>query len=108
MINRWEVLGLENGESLKGVKPEFKTYADWKGDLSQYLDIGDVVDEEMADYFINVLPPATMSGHLIQMGEPYSHVENKATYHTLVNTFDGWVYAGTCHKGSYEHKPSLW
>lgn len=33
-----------------------KTYANWKGDLEEYLQIGDVVDEEMADYFLNVLP----------------------------------------------------
>jgi hypothetical protein len=28
-----------------------KTYAEWEGDLNQYLEIGDEVDEEMVDYF---------------------------------------------------------
>lgn len=40
----------------------------WKGDLEEYLQVGDLVDQEMVDYFINVLPPAYMSGSLIQMG----------------------------------------
>src|SRR5882672_4032241 len=56
---------------------EMKTYAEWTGsgtDLAQFLSIGDAVDETMVNYFIEVLPPATMSADLVQIGEPYSHV----------------------------------
>ncbi|MBP2657188.1 MAG: hypothetical protein H6Q69_220 [Firmicutes bacterium] len=65
-----------------------KTYANWEGDLGAYLQIGDEVDQEMVDYFINVLPPACMNGECVQIGEPYSHRydENgkwEATYPTL-------------------------
>ncbi|MHB8390383.1 MAG: hypothetical protein ACYDBH_12495 [Acidobacteriaceae bacterium] len=37
-----------------------KTYSGWgesRQSLDHYLQIGDVVDQEMADYFVNVLPP---------------------------------------------------
>jgi len=81
-----------------------KKYSDWKGDLGDYLQIGDLVDEEMVDYFINVLPPACMSGGVVQIGEPSSHVEGRATYPTLKKTSEGWVYAGTCHRGKTENK----
>jgi hypothetical protein len=76
-----------------------KTYENWKGSLNEYLQIGDVVDEEMQNYFIDVLPPATMNGECLQIGEAYSHVNGKSTYPTLKNTFNGWVYAGHCHRG---------
>ena len=76
-----------------------KTYADWKGSLEEYLSIGSIVDQEMVDYFLNVLPPACWNGYVIQIGEPYSHVDGKATFHTLHKTDLGWTYVGTCFKG---------
>jgi hypothetical protein len=79
-----------------------KTYEEWDGSLNEYLQVGDIVDEEMADHFINVLPPATMNSQCIQMGEPYSHVNGKATFSTLKGSKDGWVYVGNCHRGETE------
>lgn len=76
-----------------------KRYEDWKGDLHDFLKIGDLVDEGITDHFLNVLPPATWTGSLIQMGEPYSHVGGKATFATLKKTPEGWVYAGHCYRG---------
>lgn len=68
-------------------------------DLGNFLRIGDVVDEEMADYFLCVLPPACMTGGIIQIGEPNSHVNGRATYATIKRTPEGWVYCGNCHRG---------
>jgi hypothetical protein len=76
-----------------------KTYADWKGDLGSYLNIGDIVDEEMFNYFLNVLPPACWTSRILQIGEPNSHVNGKATYSTLEKTSDGWVFRGSCYRG---------
>lgn len=80
----------------------FKTKANWKGDLKDYLKVGDYVDQEMADYFVNELPPATFSALLIQMGEPYSHINGRATYPTLKKTSEGWQYIGHCFRGQCE------
>lgn len=81
-------------------QPALKKYSDWRGNLSQFLRIGDVVDQEFVDYFLNVLPPVCWSNFIIQMGEPYSHdEEGYPTYATLKNTLNGWVYAGHCRRG---------
>lgn len=83
----------------KGREP-LKTYENWKkGSLSEYLQIGDEVDEEMMEHFLNVLPPATWRSTLIQIGEPYSHVMGKATYSTLRRESGRWYYAGHCYRG---------
>lgn len=75
-----------------------KTYAGWHGsglDLSQYLSVGDLVDEELYYYVLEVLPPATMTSKVLQMGEPYSHDANgKPTFSTLIKRADGWHYEG--------------
>lgn len=77
-----------------------KKYADWKKEsIYEFLQAGDVVDEEFVQYFINVMPPACMTSGVIQIGEPYSHINGKATYPTLKNSPEGWRFAGNCHRG---------
>lgn len=79
-----------------------KTKAQWdesRQDLGRFLQVGDVVDEEIADYFLCVLPPVCMVGGIIQIGEPNSHVNGRATYATIKRTPEGWVYCGNCHRG---------
>jgi hypothetical protein len=80
-----------------------KTYKNWRGNLDQYLQVGDEVDQEMVDYFTDVLPPVTFNSNLVQMGEPYSHVNGKATYSTVYRKDGKWFYAGHCHRGQIEH-----
>jgi hypothetical protein len=80
-----------------------KTHAEWKGNLHDYLQIGDEVDEDFQDYFLEVLPPATWTASLIQMGEAYSHVGGRATYATLARRDGKWLYVGHCHKGQSTH-----
>lgn len=109
MINRNEILTCMNSEFCEICKSkcdEVKTYKNWKGDLSEYLFVGCLVDDELIDYAINVLPPVTMTYNMVQIGEPYSHRMDKngkyrPTYSTFVKTNEGWVYAGHCFKGEY-------
>jgi hypothetical protein len=87
-------------------EPKIKTLAGWheaKVDLDRYLQIGDAVDEEMMDYFLGVLPPATFRANLIQIGEPYSHVNGRATFSTIYKPLGApnWLYAGHCHRGEW-------
>jgi hypothetical protein len=77
-----------------------KTRAGWgesKLNLNQYLQVGDLVDEDMADYFLGVLPPAHYSSTVIQVGEPYSHVQGRPTFPTISKSAEGWRYRGNCH-----------
>lgn len=78
-----------------------KTFANWDCNMSEYLQIGDEVDQEFVDYFIDVLPPACMNNKCIQIGEPYSYKTDangnfKATYSTLKKENGKWYYAGHC------------
>ncbi len=81
-----------------------KSYAQWAESrlpLDKFLSVGDVVDEAMVNYFVAVMPPAYMSPHLIQIGEPNSHVDGKATFATISKSSpEGWVYKGNCFRGS--------
>jgi len=80
-----------------------KTYEDWTGDLGAYLQPGDLVDEEMADYFLEVLPPAYWGPALIQIGEPQDHDGPKhcARYATLQKSRQGWMYTGVQPRGHH-------
>jgi len=83
-----------------------KTRAGWREsrlDLDRYLQVGDLVDEEMYDYFLNVLPPACYGDRLVQIGEPHDHVNGRATFATLKKTADGWVYCGHCYRRTTEN-----
>lgn len=71
-------------------------------DLGEFLKVGDYVDQEMADYFLGVLPPACMTGGIIQIGEPHSHVNGRATFATIRETVNGWQYCGNCYRGQVE------
>lgn len=71
------------------------------GDLNAYLQEGDVVDEAMVDYFMNLLPPRTMSYGYLQIGEPRGMAtdENgkmKETYGTFAKYEGLWHYQGNC------------
>lgn len=64
-------------------------------DLDQYLDVGDVVDDEIYDYFLGVLPPACNSGKCLQIGEPNHHnADGQPCFATLMKSGDVWKYAG--------------
>lgn len=82
-----------------------KTLEGWQStglNLEDFLSIGDEVDEDMVDYFINVVPPLVHFSSLIQVSEPFS--SEKADDGVYRNTFitfhrekDGhWHFAGAC------------
>lgn len=73
---------------------QLKTYDKWNGDLSEYLEVGDRVDEPIVDHFVSVMPPAC-NGAVIQMGEPSSH-DNKGRAHflTLQRCGPHWIFTG--------------
>ena len=69
--------------------------------IYDYLRKGDIVEENLVDYFMNVMPPRAMSYGYLQVGEPYSHVYDidrrlKATYMTFAECDGKWRYYGNC------------
>jgi hypothetical protein len=79
-------------------------------DWDSYCKPGDLVSEDVYDYFLDILPPRTMSGVMLQVGEPHSTALNpktgkwQNTYATFV-TVKGdskervYRYCGNCFAG---------
>ena len=70
------------------------------------LEIGDYVEAEVVDNFMNMLPPACWRSDCAQIGEPASHMLDerdgkcKATYQTFKRVAkDTWEYCGDCFRG---------
>lgn len=79
-----------------------KTYQEWKGNLEEYLNINDEVDQELIDYIINCLPGYAARG-IVQLGEAYSHDEyGKAIYFTFKRQESKWIFKGFCRRGEIE------
>lgn len=89
---------------------KLKTIEDWQNSRcrtwDEYCKFGDLVDQEVADYFLNILPPQTMKRGYFQVGEPHSYARNpktgkpSGTYATFVRYGRGiWQYRGNCWTG---------
>lgn len=80
-----------------------KSYKEWINSetktIDEYLNVGDEVDEEMIDYFRDILPPATCNFKMLQVGEPSNHVNGQAIYMTFEKEGDKWIFKGDCFKG---------
>jgi hypothetical protein len=75
-----------------------KTYAQWRMsgmELSRFLGVGDKVDMYIHAHFVEVLPPAFMSGECVQMGEPFNHDQQGHARYMTIEKIDGnWFYMG--------------
>lgn len=57
---------------------EIKTLKGWyeftertgKGSICDYLNKGDIVDEAIVDYFMNIMPPRALSYRFLQVEKP--------------------------------------
>lgn len=88
------------------IKP--KTMDDWNNSKENYFENffrpGDIVSQDVVDYFVNALPPITFREHFVQAGEPYNHRIDpedkicKATYTTFEKGIENWIYRGNCFK----------
>lgn len=93
----------------EGTAYNVKEQSDWKSDFNTDFKPGDYVDQEIVDYFRDVLPPRKMWPGYLQVGEPYSHApgpdgQYRATYNTFVDAAPGiWMYCGHCFVGQKEH-----
>lgn len=90
---------------------EIRTIAGWTefakknndGNWDKYCKPGDLVDEEIYEYFLNVMPPRGMGRGYLQVGEPHSSAFDpefgkwRPTYGTFQKIQkDVWMYLGNC------------
>lgn len=88
---------------------EIKTLKEWEESGKNWDDFckpGELVDEDVYWYFLNILPPRNMGAGYLQVGGPYDSRLNPktgkymATYSTFVRVEDKvWKYCGNCFPG---------
>ncbi len=89
-----------------------KTYKGWRSthlNFDDYCFPGDIVDDEIVDYFVDCLPPKMLRGSCTQCGEPYGTGEDENgvfgnTYITFSKHDRRWVFDGYCLAGKNENK----
>lgn len=79
--------------------------------FSDYCFPGDTVAEDIVDYFMNILPPASMGYGYLQAGEAHSHEDDgngryRATYTTFSrsSTEGLWIFNGYCFMREVENR----
>lgn len=88
---------------------EIKTLDGWykfsnrtgKTSVCDYVQKGDIVSEDLINYFMSMLPPRTMSHDFLQIGEPYSHVYDidrrlRPIFLTFAKCDNQWRFYGNC------------
>lgn len=101
-------------KSIKGWNQFAEEHSGENTSWDAYCKPGDLVDEEVYDYFLNILPPRTLTRTMLQVGEPHSTAMNPATgkYQSTYATFTtyektedyGMVYryCGNCFAGEVQ------
>lgn len=84
----------------------YSSQSNWEG----YVKPGDLVDESVYNYFLDIMPPRTMSHGYLQVGEPCNYRFNQrtkkyeATYITFICVEKGiYKYCGNCFEGQTEN-----
>lgn len=114
---RLEILNFVEAERGKIIhKAGPKSMEDWHNSglnsFDEFFLPGDTVTEDVYDYYLDLLPPATMRRGLLQVGEPAEHIEDpetgkwRATYATFANVNGEWYYAGECFRGETVNRRS--
>lgn len=88
---------------------QIKTLEEWQKSTEEVFDdfckVGEMVDQSIIDYFINLLPPICLKENYVQAGGVYVHTVDKdnnsfkPTYTTFEKEDENWIYRGNCFKG---------
>lgn len=113
-----------NGEKISDIKKglkivaefnnidDVKTMNNWRTSDLEFKDfakVGDIVDEDIVNWFAECVPPITYNSDLIQCGEAYGHRDNprtgrfEGTYITFAKADDKWIYKGHCFCGEQKN-----
>jgi len=93
---------------------QIKTYKGWgesKQRLLEYLHKNleeqphQEIDEKLFTYLLEVVPPVYISNNIMQMGEPYTHIESKPVYFTFTDEGGKYFYVGLCYEGGTTQPP---
>ena len=91
---------------------DVKTMNNWRTSDLEFKDfakVGDIVDEDIVNWFAECVPPIMYNSDLIQCGEVYGHRDNprtgrfEGTYITFAKVDDKWIYKGHCFFGEQKN-----
>lgn len=89
-----------------------KTLKDWEeSEIDNFEDFvlpGDIVGEDVVEYFRNLITPKIDNAYIMQMGDPKNVIDKKYVYMTFTNEYKGWVYRGNCYKGEKQTPFEKW
>ena len=81
--------------------------------ITEFLNINDIVDNEIIEHFRNVLPPKTDTSYMLQCGDAYDHIlddktnKYKGVYITFNKENGNWIYKGVCFIGDNINRSNL-
>ena len=91
--------------TINGKNQKIMQVEDWKTSIEKDFKPGDYFDEGIAWELINCVPPLNFGNGYFQCGEPYSCINGKQTYLTLLRVSkepEIWQFLGYCHAGEQE------
>lgn len=98
-------------KTIKGWEKYADEHSGENTDWGTYCKPGDIVGEDVYNYFLDILPPRSFWRGYLQVGEPHSTAMNsktgkyQSTYATFVATDEKGVYkyCGICFAGETEN-----
>lgn len=94
---------ITNGKTLSGWNASRLPLTKGRYDAAGYLEVGDRVDDTLADWWLDVLPPACWTRNIRQIGEPASSDEQgRNLYATIELVAGAWFFRGDCPRGSVQ------
>lgn len=89
-------------------------FADKTGNMDwcDYAKPRDEITEEVYDYFLDVLPPASLSYGYLQVGSANDHIRDdrgqiRATYTTFIKGEKKYFYCGSCFLNETVHREEI-
>lgn len=91
-----------------------KTCQQWQESglyMDKFYRVGDVVEQELYDYLLEVLPPASFGRNHVQCGEPADHKgkDGRPRFTTVarLGEYSPWIYLGDRERGDTSPKLSV-
>ena len=85
-----------------------KSMRDWyessAKDFDSFFKPGDIVAQDVVEYFANILPPIIYGTHMMQAGGAIENINGRDTFITFIKKNKKWKYVGNCYVGNTENR----
>ena len=78
-----------------------KSMKDWQESSAEnfesFFKPGDIVAQDVVDYFANIFPPIIYGSHMMQAGGAIDNINGRDTFTTFIKENKNWKYVGNCY-----------